>query len=300
MSRTIRSAVGLGIAATTAVALVGAGIGAAAGSTHAGSSVQPTPKLKVTITKHSLTLDGPKKFAPGRVDLVLKAVGGDRTVQIVKFKKGFTFKDLRADLLKFGEGQGPSGESKAGLKGLNEAVDHTTLYGGLDADSATESGTVVLSKPGTYVLYNDSGNLPTQAKMLTVTGPVAKRAPVHSTATVKATSAKRFSGSSVIPAHGTLTFKNVSTNSPHMLVMFHVKPGTTRKDVIDYLTSGSQAPPPWGLPGGSNTDIISPGQSMTLNTHMPAGQYAELCFFPDLQTGMPHALMGMVRIVTAK
>jgi hypothetical protein len=30
---------------------------------------------------------------------------------------------------------------------------------------------------------------------------------------------------------------------------------------------------------------------------LPAGDYAEVCFFPDLETGMPHAFMGMVRIV---
>jgi hypothetical protein len=30
---------------------------------------------------------------------------------------------------------------------------------------------------------------------------------------------------------------------------------------------------------------------------LPAGDYAEMCFFPDLKTGMPHAMMGMVRIV---
>jgi hypothetical protein len=300
MHRTIRSLIGLGIIATTGVGLVGTGIGGAAGSTRAGSAVQATPKLKVTISKTSLTLNGPKKFAPGRVALSLKAVGGDRTVAIARFAGSYTFSDLRADLKAFGQGQGPTGESKAGLKALNHAVNHTTLYGGLDVDKATASGTVVLPKAGTYVLWNDSGNLPVEPRTLTVSGPVAKRAAVHSTATVTTTNAKRFSGATVLPAHGTLTFKDKATNSPHMLIIQHVKAGTTRKQVVDYFNAGVDTPPPWGLPGGANAAIVSPGQSMTVNTDMPAGTYFETCFFPDLQTGMPHAFMGMVRIVTAK
>jgi hypothetical protein len=302
MSRTIRSAIGVGIATTAAVGLVASGIGAAAGAPHARSSLQATPKLVVTITKHGLSLAGPTKFAPGRVELVLKAVGGDREVELARFKTGYTFKDLRADLGTFGASQQTGTNVKGGLKALNHAVNHTTLFGGLDAVSTTASASIVLPSAGTYVLWNDSTNgPPANAKTLTVSGPVAKRAAVHSTATVTATTAKRFTGATVIPAHGTLTFKNASTNSPHMLVFIHVKPGTTRKQVVDFAASNSQTPPSWFLPGNAvSTDVVSPGHSETFNTHMPAGTYAELCFFPDLQTGMPHAAMGMVRMITAK
>ena len=159
---------------------------------------------------------------------------------------------------------------------------------------------MTLPKAGTYYLYNDSGDLPAQAKKLTVTGPEAKRAKPQSSATVKATSAKRFAGATTLPAHGTITFKNVSTNSPHFLDLQHVKQGTTRKQVIDFLNSGVQKEPSWGRQGQAGTDVVGEGQSQTLSYKLPKGEYVEWCFFPDLQTGMPHALMGMVRVVHLK
>jgi hypothetical protein len=41
------------------------------------------------------------------------------------------------------------------------------------------------------------------------------------------------------------------------------------------------------------------GHAMVLHTHIPAGEYALMCFFADPETGMPHAFMGMVKIVHA-
>jgi hypothetical protein len=107
--------------------------------------------------------------------------------------------------------------------------------------------------------------------------------------------AKRFSGSHVLPASGTLTFHNTATNSPHFLVLQHVKRGTTRHQVIRALNSNGA--PRFILKDTVGTDVVSPGRSQTLSYKMPRGEYVEMCFFPDLQTGMPHALMGMVRVV---
>jgi hypothetical protein len=289
------------VAVAATCTLVGTSGGVAMGSAHPHPhpASAATPKLKITMSKKNFVIVGPHKFQAGRVDVVFTAVGNDYTLQLASFKKGYTFADLRGDLTTFGQGQGQTGESKAGLKALNHAVDNTVLYGGLDADSSTIRGSFVLPKPGTYYLYDDSGDLPARPKTITVTGPQVKRPAPAASATVTATNAKRFGGSTTLPAKGTIVFKNASTNSPHMLIMFHVKTGTTRKQVLDYLESGSQANPPWGLPGGANTDILSPGLSQTLTYSMPKGQYAELCFFPDLQTGMPHAFMGMIRMVTA-
>jgi hypothetical protein len=300
MTRSIRNSVGLAAAAGAAVGLVGLGAGVAAGTPHTHAAKAKTPSLKVTISKH-LKLTGPRSFQAGRVKLSLKAVGNEREVEVVSFKHGYTFKDLRADLLAFGESEGQNGPTKAGLRHLNHAVNHTHLYGGLDTvPGSPEKAVLTLPKAGTYYLYNDSGNLPADAKKLTVSGPEANRAKPKSSATVKAISAKRFRGATTLPAHGTITFKNVSTNSPHFLDLLHVKQGTTRKQVIDFLNSGSQAEPPFGLNGQAGTDVVGEGQSQTLSYKLPKGEYIELCFFPDLQTGMPHALMGMVRVVHLK
>ena len=56
--------------------------------------------------------------------------------------------------------------------------------------------------------------------------------------------------------------------------------------------------PHWGLVSdlwAPTPDPVSPGHAMSLHLHLPAGTYAEMCFFPDPMEGIPHALMGMVR-----
>jgi hypothetical protein len=118
---------------------------------------------------------------------------------------------------------------------------------------------------------------------------------------VKTRNTKRFAGSRNLPAKGTITFKNASINSPHFLALQHVKKGTTRREIIKAFNSGpgSGGPNPF-LDGSVGTDVVGPGQSQTLTYSLPAGTYVEACFFPDLQTGMPHAMMGMVRIVHLK
>jgi hypothetical protein len=108
----------------------------------------------------------------------------------------------------------------------------------------------------------------------------------------------RFGGSKVLPARGTITVVNHNVTSPHFLVMLHVKKGTTRKQILQGLESPN--PPSFALPGGIGTDALSMGQSQTLSYSIPKGSYAQLCFFPDPTTGIPHAFMGMIRLVTVK
>ena len=46
------------------------------------------------------------------------------------------------------------------------------------------------------------------------------------------------------------------------------------------------------------TGSLSPGHSMTVDYDLPPGHYAVMCFFPDPKMkGMPHAYMGMVRVI---
>ena len=302
MSRTLRTSLGLAAAASAAIGLVAVGGGAALSAPHGHhTALAPTPKLRVTISKHSFHVAGPKTFRAGRVAISLKVAGAERTVQVAQLKKGYTYGHLRADVIGFNKtvSQTTGMATPAGMKHLHNALRHTTLLGGLDTvPGTTETGTVVLARPGKYIVYHDNGGLPEQHITLTVTGPRAHRAAPRSTATVIAMTNRRFGGSKTLPAHGIITFTNHSTESPHFLVLQQVKPGTTRKQVLKALESS--APPTIILPGAAETDAISEGQSQTLTLNLPKGTYAELCFFPDPGAGMgtPHAFMGMIDIVT--
>jgi hypothetical protein len=304
VARKFPRTVGLIAAGTTltaaAVGLPAAGAGAAVRSPGVRAALPSPPLLSATINKKGLALTGPSTFAPGRVALSLKSVGDEHSVEVVSFRSGYTFAKYKADVLAFAKSGSPTGPTKAGLKHLDNAIAHTTLYGGLDAGGGqTLIGSVVLPKAGAYWIYNDT-NVPVQPRKLTVTGPAATRATPPSSATVTARNGDRFGGSATLPAKGTITFTNVSTNSPHFLVLQHVKAGTTRQQVLTFLRNGANGNPSFGLEGGASTDAISPGHAQTLTYSVPNGAYVEMCFFPDPITGIPHAIMGMVRIVHLK
>jgi hypothetical protein len=296
----------LTIAAAATGMLLAAGSGVATGTTHARGAHIRTPHLSVTITttghgdnaSQTMTVQGPRKVSAGRVAISLHAVGGEAEVGVVRIKKGHTFKEASGLFAAFGQSAGPNGPTPAGLADLRKVVKIVTFFGGLDSGSgARVHGTVVLPKAGTYLVLNDS-NGPSDPTKLKVTAKAGHRTAPKSTATVRTLNTKRFAGSLVLPAKGTITFKNTATNSPHFLLLQHVKAGTTRKQVIQDFSSNGK--PKSVLQDGVGTDVLSPGHAQTLSYNLPKGDYAEACFFPDLQTGMPHAFMGMVRIVHLK
>lgn len=136
-----------------------------------------------------------------------------------------------------------------------------------------------------------SGHLPFTPSSL----PVFPRHP-----TVKLTSDDRFKSPDVLPRTGTITVRNVS-DTIHFMAVSPVKPGTTDDDIQKFFDSHSQAPPPFALDGPSiGMGVLSPGRSADISYQLPAGRYDLECFIPDDKSGMPHAFMGMHKLVTLK
>jgi hypothetical protein len=296
-STTRRRCTRAAITVMAATALVGAG----AATSPAGSATPPGTVLRVAITANGMYLDGPTTFPAGRVHLYVDASGKDRSAAIIRLHPGYSFPDFRADLKTAGANlDGPNGNQKKGLAAIQHAIANITAVGGLSAhDGQERHGIVMLHHPGGhYVLFDDSGSVPRRPVALTVTDRVGPQRLPATDATVTAKTNKRFGGDDVLPAHGNITFVNHSTESPHFLVLQHVKEGTTRKDILDSFQSDQQ--PDWVLKAEQNSDALTTGRRMVLRVHLPAGEYAEMCFFPDPQTGVPHAFMGMVRIVHLK
>jgi len=77
-----------------------------------------------------------------------------------------------------------------------------------------------------------------------------------------------------------------------------VEAGTTDRQIQAFFDSGSQTPPPLfrAGPSGGN-DVVSPGGTIRVDYNLPAGTYVLLCFVADDVTGMPHALMGMHKVI---
>jgi len=302
MRRITKAGTRLAITAATAAGLVTTGMTAAQATVHQTSAGQVTI-LRAVITDKDLYLDGPTSFAAGRLHVSLEnklSKGKEAAVAVARLAPGYTWHAWRQDLkTAFTNLFGPHGSKKKGLKALNHAIDNITVYGGLEAVGKGEHGALLIDQgPGTYYVYDDSYNAPRHPHRLTIGAPAGPQTLPATTAKVVAQTNRRFSGSTVLPAHGDVMFKNVSTESPHLLVLLHVKDGTTRKQVINGLEGNG--PPNFTLPGEQDFEVLTTGQQMEMHLNLPTGKYAELCFFPDPKTGMPHFAMGMVRMVHVK
>jgi hypothetical protein len=312
--RRAHRAAGLATAGIAAVGLIGSGAGAAMGVAHPSThKYAATPTLKITV-KNTGTEKKPafsysvnhKKLRAGLVDVAVHGVGTPADVSILSFAKGYNLKGYIGDFGTFESSQDPdSGQySKAGLKALHHLVKNTTFYGGPVAEKpgATQTDTLDFNKAAKVYILNDSAEdgPPDLIGKVKVTGRAVNRKPVKSGGTITARTdshdQSRFSGDKKLPHHGTISFSvNSSSTTPHFLNLLHVKAGTTKKQVEQYLSSAS-GPPPFELPGEVDTDVVSPGHTEDISADLPKGEYVALCFFPDLKTGMPHAFMGMIGI----
>lgn len=93
---------------------------------------------------------------------------------------------------------------------------------------------------------------------------------------------------------GWLTFRNTSKEL-HFMALDGVKPDTTNKMVKDALASPDE--PTFFNKQGFFFDVISPGIEVSVKAPIKKGKYLLTCFVPSEVDGMPHALMGMWKLV---
>ncbi len=240
---------------------------------------QAGQSLTITVAKGSLRLRGTKGLRAGRVTLAVK--GKPAPVSIVSFARGYTLRELAKDY---------AATSKGDMKALKRVIANTTWHGGLMSGS---TGTIVLPRAGTYTALVMANKImaPTTFRVGAVK---ASKAPSVD-ATLTARNGLKWGGASHLPAKGTLKFKNAD-DQPHFALLQQVQEGTTMEQVMEGLQGEEE--PAWLLPAWAQTDTLSPGRQMTMDYELPVGQYVLLCFFPDPKMkGMPHAMMGMAKMV---
>ena len=198
-----------------------------------------------------------------------------------------------------------------GTRGLNRHISATGLA---DVQKGYPASVRVNLRPGTYYLM-DLGSFfgpmgPSGAPNPALTTFVVRSTEGNSSAskdgsgwdtpTIWLTSADRFVGPRNLPAEGSVTFRNVA-DTIHVAQFSPVKKGTTDQQVQAYYDSGVMTPPPFALNGPTfGLDVLSAGTHATLTYDMPPGTYVLQCFVADDVTGMPHALMGMHKVVVLK
>ncbi len=219
---------------------------------------------------------------------------GGSTISLFKPKHGVTLLQVFADLREVF-----SDQPATAAKSTRDIVRDVTLHGLADVVPGYPEVVTENLRSGTYYLMDRakySGVGQPEVTRLFVSGH-RTAGPLYSSVHVAATSADRFVAPASWPHHGTYVFRNTS-DTIHFMAIVPVKDGTTDKQVQAYFDSGSQSPPPFagdGPPGGN--DVFSPGRTIAVSYNLPRGTYALLCFVADDVTGMPHAVMGMHKVI---
>jgi hypothetical protein len=268
-----------------------AAVGAAAvvPATSAGASTG-VPTVTVKMGAKTIGVVGGSHLHAGRVILKVTAGSGDHVLQLLRLKPGYTAAQAKKDA---------DASFNGDLKALRRVDTKVVWLGGAEATKGHPGYLSETLYAGTYYFVDQNG--PAMQKV-TVSGAVPQRPWIANSSTLTATKAKRWSTSaSAIPHSGWTLFRNTG-DQPHFVVLQQVKKGTTRQDVIDYLqNAGPDSPPPsWALAGEASSGVVSQQQQVLWKYDVPRGSYALMCFWSDIKTGMPHAMMGMVKIITMK
>lgn len=121
-------------------------------------------------------------------------------------------------------------------------------------------------------------------------------------ATVQLTSEDSFESPDVLPKTGTITVRNVS-DTIHFMLVTPVKKGTTDEEIQNFFntSTGPDDQPAFATDGPSiEMGVQSPGRQADISYRLPAGTYVLECFVADDKDGVPHAVMGMHKVVTLK
>jgi hypothetical protein len=122
----------------------------------------------------------------------------------------------------------------------------------------------------------------------------------HHGPVIKLTSADTIVGPGTLRAHGTVTVKNVA-DTIHFMGIEPVAEGTTDAQIQAFFDgTAPPGPPPFTDGPAGGLDVISPGNQAELSYSLPPGTYVLICFVADDVTGLPHAVMGMHKVVTLK
>jgi hypothetical protein len=282
MTRTTKR---LAVAALSGGAVVAAALtGAASASASAPARV---PTVIAHVSSKSVSLSTGSRLHAGRVQFKVVTGKGAHELQIARLKHGYSFAQAGADL-----GQAFSGNVAA----VRRVDANISFRGGAEARPHHPGLFGVSLSAGQYVFTDQNSNA---YRFITVYGKAPARRALPHNSSIGVYTYGFDATPNVLPRKGITRIFNVS-DQPHFIVFQHVKKSTTNAQVAKYFRSMSDKQPSWALKANTSSGVISNGRSQTLRYSLPAGKYVIACFWPDDDTGMPHAYMGMWKVINLR
>jgi hypothetical protein len=244
--------------------------------------------IHVKVTKSAITFADGTTVAPGFAVFNVETPRKHADLQLQQLAAGYTYKEASEDFVKAFE--------KGRLGALARIYKNIDFQGGATATADKNARFQVNLHAGTYIVTSGESLV----ERLHVTGPRVDGGAIEPDAVIRAVATddgmQKFRSKKELAHRGWLKFRNGATQ-PHFLVLQHVARSTTRKQVTEYFQSGAQGQPSFGRQGSDETGLISPGRALRYHYNLHRGRYLLMCFMPDLDTGAPHAFMGMYRLV---
>ena len=275
----------------------------AAGKDRLLTDTMGLPELAITATAEAY--EGvPAETAAGRYVVTLtSAMGPDASagVEFFMLPEEVSFDDFLALSTESMEGPPP------------EWYYQTYHAGGLATDPESTSQGIFDLRPGTYVVWSagDTESMQTPVEM-TVTGeaatPAAEEEP-SAGATVTMFEYGFTLEGQLLPGPQLLKVANVGAQ-PHFMILVQPNEPVTKEQVsmlLEAEMAGTPTADAAAAAGLSNPDewafseyagTISMGATEWIATDLDPGTYVLVCFVPDIESGMPHAFLGMVGVVT--
>lgn len=184
----------------------------------------------------------------------------------------------------------------------------TTLAGGPYAYPGQSASAVIDLTAGEWILWGEYPGAPQSPVPVTVTGEAPGDQPVPAAGVTIAMDEYSFAFSPDLTA-GTqiIELTNVG-DQPHFIAMAGVPEGTTIDDAMalfatfEMAEEDAMATPGGGLSFENITPVLdtadqSAGVTAWYTADIAPGTYLLLCFVPDAESGVPHAMLGMTQIV---
>lgn len=300
------------------------------GSTAAGVAAQeatPTatdafgnlglPELHVTLT--ATGFEGvPEEIEAGRYLVTITAAedlefGGG--AGFVRPPEGMTVDDYLAALeAEVGpsevEGEVPGGtpiladEATPVENEPPQSIFDATYAGGIFAPSGQSSQVVLDLTPGEWLVWADDPEAAQPPVPLTVTGEMLSNLPeLEAAATmIMGEMVIEVTEGELMPGQQVIELQNIGAQ-PHFIFVGKVPDTVTEADVAAVLEAdmtGTPATVDWN-PDEEFEDVLgtgtqSGGTTIWVPVTLEAGTYAAVCFFPDTESGIPHAYEGMYAV----
>jgi hypothetical protein len=273
----------VGLMAATAVAGSLAVVPAAAGA----AGLAPVPIVQVRDTQNGIKVGANNTITAGRTIFHVTTGKGVHQINIVKLKKGYTLPQFGQDI-----GKAFGGDVKA----INRVDRRTVLRGGTEAGPKHPGAFSANLPAGSFYFIDVNTN---QLAAVKVVGKATPRKGIPTGGTIGLYTYGFQTDRPALTHKGWVHLVN-NADQPHFVQFQQVKENTTNAQVHRYFKNHAQGQPSFALRPNFGTGVLTQGQSSDVYLNLPAGKYLIACFWPDFKTGMPHAFMGMWKLIHLK